>query len=99
MDYSQYVMDYLHSAMDYLHYVALWITHSMLRIIYDIDVLLSLSQDWVGRNIIFYFSHTHVISSALHSSLLFLVIPGAYRTVLVSGRFKYILFLPTWIYR
>ena len=85
MDYSQYAMDYL-------------------RIIYDIDVLLSLSQDWVGRDIIFIFSHTHVISSALHSSLLFLVmsflvIPGAYRTVLVSGRFKYILFLPTWIYR
>ena len=83
MDYSQYAMDYL-------------------RIIYDIDVLLSLSQDWVGRDIIFI--HTHVISSALHSSLLFLVmsflvIPGAYRTVLVSGRFKYILFLPTWIYR
>ena len=69
MDYLPYVMDYLHSAMDYLHYVALWITHSMLwiiyglftlRIIYDIDFLLSLSQDWVlpetclvGRDIIF----------------------------------------------
>ena len=54
-------MDYSQYAMDYL------------RIIYDIDVLLSLSQDWVGRGIIFYFSHTHVIGSALHSSLLFLV--------------------------
>ena len=35
-------MDYSQYAMDYL------------RIIYDIDVLLSLSQDWVGRNIIFF---------------------------------------------
>ena len=33
-------MDYSQYAMDYL------------RIIYDIDVLLSLSQDWVGRGII-----------------------------------------------
>ena len=28
-----------------------------------------------------------------------LVIPGAYITVLLSGRFKYIMFLPTCIYR
>ena len=37
----RYAMDYSQYAMDYL------------RIIYDIDVLLSLSQDWVGRGIIF----------------------------------------------
>ena len=55
MDYLPYVMDYLHSAMDYLHYAMDYSQYAMdyLRIIYDIDVLLSLSQDWVGRGIIF----------------------------------------------